>query len=290
MSNRYTITSGDLTAEILAPESPEYRRTRFNHSAFVPDVIYRGIHFGQPEMTDPSRPTTNGMGLCCEIQCPEVELSVPVGAEYLKPGIGYVTRTETPWRIYNDDPAYRPLETVVTAQGDRILFVTETDMVAGYAYRECRHLRAEDGQLTLTVHFENQGEKPISFNEYCHNFIQLGNLQTSPKHHLALPCVEALTLDPERSHMRAEEGGVSWLGVPGVFFNVFEKTRRAEGYAWRLSHEDSPIAVSETVDFTPVKLTVWGLEHVISPEVFLSLHLEPGESADWTRVWRFEAE
>ena len=45
----------------------------------------------------------------------------------------------------------------------------------------------------------------------------------------------------------------------------------------------------ETVDFTPVKLTVWGLEHVISPEVFLSVRLEPGESADWTRVWRFEA-
>ncbi len=289
MANRYVIAAGDLRAEVLAPESPEYGFTRFNHSAFVPDVAYRGVRFGQPEMTDPQRPTTKGAGLCCEIICPEVETSVAVGEEYLKPGIGYVTRTAEPWRIYGVNPPYRPLETAVTAQSDRILFVTETEQVAGYAYRECRRLLAEDGRLTLSVHFENQGEKPLAFTEYCHNFISLGDLQTSPAHHLALPCVEALTLDPEKSHMRAEEGGVSWLGIPGVFFNVFDRTRRAEGPAWRLTHENSSVSISETVDFTPVKLTVWGLEHVISPEVFIAVRLEPGESAEWTRVWTFEA-
>ena len=289
MKDDYTIAAGQLTARVLAPESPAYARTRFNHSAFVPDVVYKGVHFGQPEMTDPERPTTKGAGLCCEIVCPQAEQSVPVGGEYLKPGVGYVTRLEEPWRIYGVNPPYRPLDTLVTAQEDRILFVTETELTAGLAYRECRRLLAEDGRLTLSVHFENQGEVPLAFTEYCHNFISLGALQTSPKHHLALPCVEALTLDPEKSHMRAEAGGVSWLGVPGVFFNVFDQTKAAEGPAWRLTHEDSPVAVSETVDVTPVKLTVWGLEHVISPEVFTAVRLEPGESADWTRVWQFEA-
>lgn len=289
MKDCYTIAAGRLSARVLAPESPEYARTRFDHSAFVTDVTFRGVHFGQPEMLDPARPTTKGAGLCCQIICPGTETAVPIGAEYLKPGVGILTRQAEPWRIYADDVPYRPLETVVTAQADRLLFSTETDMLAGYAYRECRHLLAEDGRLTLSVHFENQGEKALDFTEFCHNFISLGDLQTSPKHHLALPCVEELTLDPERSHMRAEEGGVSWLGVPGVFFNVFEKTRRVDGPAWRLTHEDSPVSISETVDFAPVKLTVWGLEHVISPEVFIHVRLEPGESADWTRVWQFEA-
>ena len=44
MNNRYTISAGELTAEILAPESPEYGRTRFNHSAFVPDVRSEEAH------------------------------------------------------------------------------------------------------------------------------------------------------------------------------------------------------------------------------------------------------
>ena len=133
MHECYTIAAGQLTARVLAPESPEYARTRFNHSAFVPDVIYKGVHFGQPEMTDPERATTKGAGLCCQIVCPDVETSVRVGGEYLKPGVGYLTRREKPWRIYEDDVPYRPLDTLVTAQADRMLFVTETEMTAGYA-------------------------------------------------------------------------------------------------------------------------------------------------------------
>ncbi len=287
MENRYAIAAGDLTAYILPPESPEYGLTRFNHSAFVPDVVYRGVHFCQPEMTDPDRPTTKGAGLCCEIVCPELEGSVAVGEAYLKPGIGYVTRLNEPWRIYGVTPPYRPFDTVVTAQADRILFVTESDMVAGYAYRECRLLKAEDGRLTLSVHFENQGEKPLNFAEYCHNFISLGSLPTSPKHLLALPCVRTLTLDPERAHMLAEEGGVRLFQQPGVFFNRFSDMRPAPGLAWRLTCEDSPISISETVDFAPARMAVWGLEHVVSPEVFIEVSLQPGERADWSRAWDF---
>ncbi len=288
MKDHYIIRSGEMECVVLAPESPEYARTRFNHSAFVRDVIYQGVHFGQKEQLDPEKISTMGAGLCCELICPEVEEAVPVGEEYLKPGVGYVQRMEKPW-FFTDNPPCRPLETIVTAQSDRILFVTETEQVGGYAYRECRMLKAEGNALTLTVHFENQGEKALNMMEYCHNFISLGELRTGNKHHLALPCVKDPQPDPEKSHLLAEADGVTWPGTGSGFFQVFEDVQKVDGPAWRLTHEESALAISETVDFTPVKLTVWGLEHVISPEVFLRVSIAPGESADWTRVWRFEA-
>lgn len=289
MKDRFVISSGDLSAVILTPESPAYARTRFNHSAFVADVIYKGVHFGQPEQVKSEKASSMGAGLCCELIIPEVEQSAEIGGEYLKPGIGYVTRTEKPW-MFMDNPPYRPFETVVTAQGDRALFVTETDMVGGYAYRECRRLSIEGNTLTLNVHFENQGEKDIDMLEFCHNFISLGDLQTGSKHHLHLPCVADPTPDPEKSHLLPEEGGVTWPeGSNPLFFNIFHNTVDPEGYAWRLTHEDSPVAMSETVDFSPVRLTVWGEEHVISPEVFHRIVLKSGESCGWTRIWTFEA-
>ena len=49
MKDKFTISSGDLSATVLMPEIPEYARTRFDHSAFVPDVMYKGVHFGRPE-------------------------------------------------------------------------------------------------------------------------------------------------------------------------------------------------------------------------------------------------
>ena len=288
MKDHFIIGSGDLSAVVLAPESPDYARTRFNHSAFIPDVIFKNVHFGQPEQVDPAKPTTKGAGLCCELICPDAEKSVSVGEEYVKPGIGYVRRVEKPW-FFTDNPPYRPFETSVSAQSDRILFVTETEEVVGIAYRECRLLKAEGNTLSLSVHFENLGEKPLDMLEFCHNFISLGVLQTGVRHHLALPCVINPQPDPATAHMIGEPGGVTWPATGGGFFNVFTNVRRPEGYAWKLTHEDSPVAMSETVDFTPVRLTVWGLEHVISPEVFHRISLQSGESADWTRTWAFEA-
>ncbi len=288
MNDRFVISSGDLSAVVLAPESPAYARTRFNHSAFIPDVIYKGVHFGRREQVDPSFATTLGEGLCCELICPEVENSVAVGEEYVKPGIGYVQRVEKPW-VFTDNPPYRPFETTVTVQDDRALFVTESDMIGGIAYRECRLLHVEGNALTLGVHFENQGEKPLDMLEFCHNFVALGGAPVSHACHLELPCVKTIAPDFEKAHILAEAGGITWPDPLARFFNIFTDVQRPEGYAWRLTREGSPIALSETVDFTPVRLTVWGLDHVVSPEVFHHIALQPGESADWTRTWHFEA-
>ena len=255
MNDRFVISSGELSATVLMPESPAYARTRFDHSAFVPDVTYKGVHFGRPEQLDPTKPSTNGAGLCCELICPGAELAVNVGEEFVKPGVGYIVRGEKPW-FFTDRPPYRPLETTMTVQDDRALFVTESDMLGGIAYRECRMLRAEGNRLTLSVHFENQGEKPPD----------------------------------EKSHLTAEKGGVTWDKAPeATFFNVFEDVQRCDGYAWQLYHDESCAAISETIDFTPVRLTVWGLNHVVSAEAFHHIALQPGESADWTRAWTFEA-
>ena len=286
----FIIRSGALEARVLSPESPEYGLTRFNHAGFIPQVTYKGHAFGTTEMIDPEKPTTRGAGLCCEYQSDEVETSVPVGEKYLRPGAGYVQRMNDPWTIYNFYPPYDPFDTAVTAQSDRALFVTETDMVAGYAYRECRLIRLSGNQLFLTVHLENQGEKPLILREFCHNLLTLPSFRTSSKHHLSLPCVKEITIDPkETDRIQAEEGGVRFTDAGGVFYNRFMQTRPVEGFAWRLWHEDSPLSVSETCDFTPTHVAIWGLEHVISAEVFHRIALEPGESADWARTWTFDA-
>lgn len=288
MKDKFVISSGELSAAVLMPESPDYARTRFDHSAFVPDVVYKGVHFGRPEQLDPAKPSTNGAGLCCELICPDAELAVNVGEEFVKPGVGYIVRGEKPW-FFADRVPYRPLETTVTVQDDRALFVTESDMLGGIAYRECRMLRAEDNRLTLSIHFENQGEKPLDMLEFCHNFVSLGDLPVDERYHLALPCVRTIAPD-EKSHLTAEKGGVTWDKAPeATFFNVFEDVQPVDGYVWRLYHDESKAAISETVDFAPVRLTVWGLNHVVSAEAFHHIALQPGESADWTRVWTFEA-
>ena len=85
------------------------------------------------------------------------------------------------------------------------------------------------------------------------------------KHHFALPCVPDLTMDPENPACPLRKAA-------------------SPGPAWRLTCEDGSIAMSE-----PVRVAVWGLEQMISPEGTIGVHLKPDENADWTRVWTFEA-
>ncbi len=40
-------------------------------------------------------------------------------------------------------------------------------------------------------------------------------------------------------------------------------------------------------DFTPVRVAVWGVAHVISAEIFASIQIQPGETQEWTRRYEF---
>jgi hypothetical protein len=71
--------------------------------------------------------------------------------------------------------------------------------------------------------------------------------------------------------------------------------RRLMGYAqtdrpqWALTHTLGGVSISETDDFAPVRVALWGTTHVISTEVFVRIDLQPGEAQTWSRRYEFSA-
>jgi hypothetical protein len=47
------------------------------------------------------------------------------------------------------------------------------------------------------------------------------------------------------------------------------------------------VQVREYDDFTPARVALWGTKHVASPEVYIDIDLEPGQSQTWTRRYEF---
>jgi hypothetical protein len=45
--------------------------------------------------------------------------------------------------------------------------------------------------------------------------------------------------------------------------------------------------MKEVTDFIPERINVWGHKHVISPELFVSIDLEPGKKQKWRRRYTF---
>jgi len=60
-------------------------------------------------------------------------------------------------------------------------------------------------------------------------------------------------------------------------------------FRWTLTHSGAAESVSEAVSFIPDRVNVWTIDHIISPEVFHSFSLDPGESRMYTRTWIFGA-
>jgi hypothetical protein len=48
--------------------------------------------------------------------------------------------------------------------------------------------------------------------------------------------------------------------------------------------------MSESNDFAPARVAVWGEAHVISAEVFVDIRLRPGETQSWMRQYHFFTE
>jgi hypothetical protein len=56
-----------------------------------------------------------------------------------------------------------------------------------------------------------------------------------------------------------------------------------------LVHMPTGVGVRETDYFEVSRLAVWGKNHVISPEVFIDIDLQPGAVKQWTREFDFFA-
>ena len=70
-------------------------------------------------------------------------------------------------------------------------------------------------------------------------------------------------------------------------------TRRTVGFTntdlpqWELAYLPLGIAMREYNDFSPARVAIWGVTHVISVEVFIAIDLLPGQAMQWSRRYEF---
>ena len=55
--------------------------------------------------------------------------------------------------------------------------------------------------------------------------------------------------------------------------------------AWELTNLKSNIGIRETGNFQTNKVNLWGWKHVISPELFYNIFIQPGKSTEWSRTY-----
>lgn len=283
------LQSDRLRVEMALPGAL-YRGSRWSWSGFITAVTLDGRHtFCTSEGEDEG--SSRGVGLCNEwgIFAPIGYGSAQAGEKFPKLGVGLLTRPDDePYsftRPYEIEPFERRIERGAEASGVEI--VTQPRECRGYAARLSESFRVTENRLLVATEIENVGSRAIETHEYRHNFLALDGAPIGPDYTLSTR-FEIQTSGDIAPDLRIEGRQVRFERTPQkAFLQVLGGASGAGAGAWWELRHASGAHVRETISVPLEELKLWGAAHVLSPEAFVPVRVEPGQSQSWQREYVF---
>ena len=284
-----------LRVEIAEPGEHPNDGVRFDRAGFITEVVLNNErHFCANEPKNLSHPSTGGRGLCCEMML-DLSDEAKVGEVYPKFGVGLIRKeTDEPYVFFGAyEVEHFPVEYIATERA--VEFKTTAIPCMGYALKQWKKISVEGNCLTVEYMLENVGEKSIALEEYCHNFLSIDGMAISPDYVLDIPGLEDQGSEAKRDHVSGQETHLVGNGCgftfartdTAVFLYSAQVAAQRGPFVWKLSHKGAKAYVEGEESYVPVRVVVWGADHIISPEVIQRIELQSGETAAWTRKLTF---
>ncbi|MCC5844555.1 MAG: hypothetical protein JJU05_09910 [Verrucomicrobia bacterium] len=300
---------GDLALWIADPESPEayYRGQRFVHSAMVVQARWRGhtVFADYGEGKSPSdHDHVGGTAEEFDYQGPASFQADGGNSPFLKIGVGLLRRclndveeTYGHWREY--EWVARPEVRVLRPEPLRMVFeekLEAPDLGLGYAMTSTLAVMEDGNGFSVTRSLTNLGSETLFTEHYSHNFLRIDEQAVGSAYELAWSDpvdwrwmygedaglrVKARSLGFEKEKM---EEGIYLATDPE------ENLGRRVGFTLKHGEPGARLALHIEVDRPLWRAVVWGQPDVISPELFVRLTVEPGESKTWTTTYTLPVE
>ena len=273
-----------------------YNFSRFDWTGKISKVKFNDIPVSVIERTDCENEHHFGKGFYNEfgIDAALGFEEAEIGGWFHKIGVGLL-RKEDDQYLFSKPYEIKPAEFEIISGPDRIQINCQSQAVAGYSYLLKKEITIHERGFTIKYHLRNTGEKDIITDEYVHNFTAINKALIGVDYILRFP----FPLMPERfgasvnPEQKVEVGKneIKFKGSPKeqFFFSHLSGNEDVDA-RWELIHVKNKIGLRETGSFQTNKVNLWGWEHVISPELFFNIFIEPGQATEWSRTYEvFEA-
>jgi hypothetical protein len=216
-----------------------------------------------------------------------------VGEKFPKIGVGLLTKKSND--AYNFLTAYEidPFDVQIEIGEGWIKYAVFPKECRGYSTRMVKKIELSGDSFAIDYELENTGIRKVQTNEYCHNFIAINGSNIDAHYTLRIPgkifnpssMIEAV--NPENAVvLNANAVNFNFTPEKDFFFSPLTEFRSNNG-EWEITHDGIGVGMKESTDFLPELMNVWGSKHVISPELFIKIDLEPGQMLKWRRKYRF---
>lgn len=277
----------------LHVDSPKenYQGSRFDWTSKIDQVKFKNIEVTGIERTDTKNAENYGKGFYNEfgIDSPLGFETAKIGDWFHKIGVGLLKK-EAETYDFQKNYEVQPATFNTNTLKNKICITCTSQVHNGFGYVLKKEIVLLENGFCLHYQLRNTGIEPIVTAEYNHNFLALDKNFIGADYHLKFPfpfqpSLFGETVNPEKK-VDLGERDFSFLGTPQeqFFFSNLSggKTVSAQ---WELMHLKSKIGIRETGSFPTNSINLWGWTHVVSPELFHHISLQPGSATEWTRTY-----
>ncbi len=283
----YTLNNKQLKIKIAHPLHG-YKSSRFDWTGKIFEIFFDGIQITTIENPSATESLQLGAGLYNEFLDYE---HVEIEKWFHKIGVGLIKKSRCP-TDYSMKYEIKPANFNVIPTNNRLIIKCKSDVLDGYAYVLNKEIILKENTFTVEYLLENTGEKKIKIDEYIHNFLAINHDPISPSYSLTFP----FQIRREGSKETVNPSNVFTFNDNEIHFNKQTEHqffmdhingKQCVNAQWELLHSIEKIGIRETASFQSNKINLWGWKHVISPELYHHIQIEPKEFATWSRCYEF---
>jgi len=284
----HILKSNSLKVAIDLPLE-NYKGSRFDWSGKISSIRFKDLPLTTVEDTIPKDVDFLGRGLYNEfgITSPVGFEEAPVGGWFHKIGVGLLKKEHKQY-LFHRKHVIRPANFDITYKNQKIIIICKSELVNGYSYILKKEISISENSFTINYFLHNTGEKKIITDEYVHNFMAINNALIGKDYTLKFPFQIDSTLFDEtvNSENKVEIGSdnITFHETPKKQFFFSNLTGGKELQAeWMLTNLKTGVGIKEIGNFKTNKINLWGWKHVISPELFFKISIDPKGTVEWSR-------
>jgi len=284
----HILKSNSLKVAIDLPLE-NYKGSRFDWSGKISSIRFKDLPLTTIEDAGSKDVNFLGKGLYNEfgITNPVGYNETPKGGWFHKIGVGLLKKEHKQY-LFHRKHVIRPAHFDITYEDRKIIIICKSELVNGYSYILKKEISISENSFTINYFLHNTGEKKIITDEYVHNFMAINNALIGEDYKLNFPFPINSSLFDEtvNSENKVEIGldNVTFNKTPKKQFFFSNLTGGKELQAeWILTNLKANVGIKEFGSFKTDKINLWGWKHVISPELFFKISVDPKETVEWSR-------
>ena len=284
----HILKSNSLKVAIDLPLE-NYKGSRFDWSGKISSIRFKDLPLTTIEDAGSKDVNFLGKGLYNEfgITNPVGYNETPMGGWFHKIGVGLLKKEHKDY-LFHRNHLIKPARFDIAYEDRKIKIICKSELINGYSYILKKEITVSENSFIINYSLHNTGEKQIVTDEYVHNFMAINNALIGEDYTLKFPFQINPSLFDEtvNSENKVEIGldNITFNKTPEKQFFFSNLTGGKELQAeWMLTNLKNGVGIKEIGNFKTNKINLWGWGHVISPELFFKISVDPKKTIEWSR-------